>query len=157
MSRKLCKSPAKRDMLRFRANHYIEAVEGKLKTHGVRPQKDKRIIPRRRMILFLSAMRSPEGATLRRIVKAEPYARCRSKAPPECRGRASPGCKGSVLPGCRGRAMPDPRQRLVGSRMKCRVRRGETSSGQGRSALVRPGRQPWPSCLSMRQTVLGIT
>ena len=95
-------------------------------------------------------------AALWRIVKAEPYARCRSKTPPVCRGRASPGCKGSVLPDPR-QSLVGPGQSLVGSRMKCRVRRGETSSGQGRSALVGPGRQPWPSCLSMRQTVLGIT
>ena len=148
MSRKLCKFPANRGMLCFRANHYIEAIKGKHKTYGMRPQKDKKIIPRRRMILLSFAMRSPEGATLRRIVKAEPYARSRSKAPPGCRGRASPDPRQSLV---------GPGQSPVGSRMKCRVRRGETSSGQGRSALVRPGRQPWPSCLSMRQTVLGIT
>ena len=52
MSRKLCKYPAKRGMLRFRANHYIEAVDRKQKTYGVPAAKRKRIIPRRRMILF---------------------------------------------------------------------------------------------------------
>jgi len=105
----------------FTSNNYIEAV----KRQGEADERKNDHSTREGMIIFLLSGQSPEVANLWRIVKAAPYARCRSKTPPGCRGRAMPGCKGSVL--LRSRVKP----------------------------WVGPGRQPWPSCMSMRHTVLG--
>ena len=74
--------------------------------------KDKRIILRDRIILLSLSGRSTEGANLWWIVNAEPYARCRSKTPMDPR-----------------LSLVGPGQSPVGSRMKCRVRQGETMSG----------------------------